>query len=548
MRSLILVVDANPIFATLVRQTLEETGRYQVIPASKGQEALDLAGREDIRLAIIDLDLPDIPGIDVIRRIRSLRDDLVIVAVPVGGELAEAERQRLRIHDVLTKPFYLPELSHRIDAALGLAPAHADAVAEAASLQPRSMADELAAVIEAGLPAEPVTGPLALPEKPIPPPEHPSWLNDSTSARTLLASLLPHTSAEAILLGRANGLWGHAGDLSESQALALMSQVAEFWAAKGAHGAVARFVRLSGMEGDHMLYAKAVTGEIILALLLPPETVFSTIRRQAQRVESELIRAQPGATADADPYAQTGLDLQPPSPVGDLRPPSDWIPESLLTEADADVLAGLDLPPPDPGERTSLPTSGLERPEELIPLPSDWIPAAPRPSAHLPFLAEQTATPPGGSELEEPPPESSSGLEEPNGPLPEARYNLDFTAVLVPRFPNHRLTGRLAEDLRDWVARLCIAWGWRADEIDIQPDYLRLTVTLTPEVAPSRAVHRLRQDLSERILQAYPGVTTDLPSNRFWARGYLLSAGKHADPDRIRAFIAETRRTQGLPA
>ncbi len=56
----------------------------------------------------------------MLRRIRSLRPDLIMVAVPIGGELDSNERERLKIHDVLTKPFYLPDLAQKMDAALGL--------------------------------------------------------------------------------------------------------------------------------------------------------------------------------------------------------------------------------------------------------------------------------------------------------------------------------------------------------------------------------------------------------------------------------------------
>src|SRR4030042_960726 len=183
MRSQILVVDANPIFAGLVRQTLEETGRYQVVAPARGQDPLDIARRTDIHLAIVDLDLPDLPGLEVMRRLRPLRADLFLVAVPIGGELDAAERARLQIHDVLTKPFYLPELAQKMDAALGMPaespPTLAESLwpaVEAASAEaPYSAADELAAAIEAAIPGElfepaPVAQPVAaVPSRPAPP-------------------------------------------------------------------------------------------------------------------------------------------------------------------------------------------------------------------------------------------------------------------------------------------------------------------------------------------------------------------------------------------
>ncbi|OGO12233.1 MAG: hypothetical protein A2Y93_18080 [Chloroflexi bacterium RBG_13_68_17] len=548
MRSQILVVDANPIFAGLVRQTLEETGRYQVVAAARGQDAIDIARRTDIHLAIVDLDLPDLPGLEVMRRIRSLRPDLILVAVPIGGELDAAERARLQIHDVLTKPFYLPELAQKMDAALGMPAESPPTVAEslwpaveAASAEaPYSAADELAAAIEAAIPGElfepaPVSQPVAaVPSRPAPPGAPamagPPWLSDIERAAQYLTRLSLETSAEAAMLTRGGTLWAYAGHLARQQLDDLIGLVADFWASEGARGAVARFVRLPDASADYMLYATAVTGDIVLSLLFSSETPFSMIRRQAQALARALSQVDPAQSA-VSPTTDGGLqDLR-------LGPPSEWLAESSMPTPELPLLDDLVFPPPDPGEALEAPAALEAETEPQVPIPTDWVPSVPRPAAHMPFLDEIDS---GPAAL------AADGLEEPEGPLPEARYQLEFTAVLVPRFPDHRLTGQLAQDLHDWVTRLCIAWGWRADAVDIQPDYLCLTVTLTPEVAPSRAVHRLRQDLSDRILEAYPGVTTDLPSGRFWARGYLLSAGTQVSPDHIRAFLAETRRSQGL--
>jgi len=549
MQSQILVVDANPIFAGLVRQTLEETGRYQVVSAARGQEAIDISRRSDIHLAIVDLDLPDVPGLEVMRRIRSLRPDLILVAVPIGGELDAAQRERLQIHDVLTKPFYLPELAAKIDAALGLSaessPAPPDSLwpeLEAVSAdETSSPADELAAAIEAGIPAElfeaPPAPPPAVtgPPRPIPPAPPalagPPWLTDVDRAAQYLTRLSLETSAEAAMLTRAGKLWAYAGHLAQPQLDDLIALVGDFWAAEGARGAVARFVRLPDASADHMLYATTVIADIVLSLLFSSETPFSMIRRQAQSLARSL--------SEVDPADSIAAGSRAPGPEGaPSETPSEWVPESFVPAPGLPALDDLVLPPPDPGEAVRAgPVEGET--EAAVPIPADWVPSMPRPAAHMPFLDQIDVSPEA---------RSTDGLEEPDGPLPEARYQLEFTAVLVPRFPDHKLTGELARDLTDWVTRLCVAWGWRADAIDIQPEYLCLTLTLTPEVAPSRAVHRLRQDLSDRILEAYPGVVADLPSGRFWARGYLLSAGTHVSPEHIHAFLAETRRTQGLAA
>ncbi len=116
----------------------------------------------------------------------------------------------------------------------------------------------------------------------------------------------------------------------------------------------------------------------------------------------------------------------------------------------------------------------------------------------------------------------------------------------MPRFPEHQLDGPLAEQLSDWIKRICLAWDWRAEEIDLQPDYLGVTLSVLPDVAPAQAVRKLRENLSTRILETFPELSGDLPSGRFWARSYLLTAGAPPDTSRIQAFILDTRRAQGL--
>jgi DNA-binding response OmpR family regulator/REP element-mobilizing transposase RayT len=530
MRLAILTVDANPIFATLVRQTLEDTERYQVIHTGRGEEALEIARRGSVRLAIVDFDLPDLPGLEVIRRMRAMRDDLVIVAVPVGGELSPADREALRIHDVLTKPFYLPDLVHRMDAALGpLVPE-----VEAAPLAPPQV----------GLPAPeaPSAEPPPAGEQPAPPlalePAPPAWLAERDRASRYLSLLTQEAEAAAGLLTRAGQAWSFAGNLTPEQVRHLAQQIRELTAQEPGRGALARFIHLPGSEAEHMLYATGVVGDFVLSLLFKAGTPFGTIRRQAETAARQLAQVDPARharpNADGPPFSR-----QPGTDPGLTRPgpPDEWAPEAVTPDRELPFLQDFDVPPPDPGEA---PAGGRERSDEepageRPAIPSDWIPSGPRPASQLPFLDDVQREP-----------SSMDGLEEPEDVMPEAQYQLDFSAVLVPRFPEHRLTGRLAEDLKRWVARLCVAWGWRADAIRVQPDHLRIRITLAPEVVPSRAVHRLRQDLSARILAAYPGVGTDLPSGRFWARGYLLASGTELDEEDIRTFIAETRRSQGL--
>jgi len=180
-------------------------------------------------------------------------------------------------------------------------------------------------------------------------------------------------------------------------------------------------------------------------------------------------------------------------------------------------------------------TPSVTSKSDIPPFPTDWLPKEPKPASHLPFL--------------EPLPEvrqESKAPDPANIVLQEPKYFLPFTAILLPRFPNHKLVGSLANQLETWLKDLCIAWGWRMAKIDIRPEFLRFTLFLSPEVAPAPSVQSLAQNLSTRILQAFPGMADDLPSGQFWTKSYLLTAGSDVGKDRLATFIETTREEQGL--
>ncbi len=538
----ILVVDASPGFGDLIRQTLEETGRYQVTVTESAAEALEVLRQVDIRLAIVDFGLSDLSGPEAVRRFHQIRPDLEVIGIPVSDGDLEQELDALELAGVLSKPFYVPDLPAVVAQALGLSD---EEIPPPAPRRPGPIADAAPAASE-------------------PPPP---WLADSDRAGEYLARLSMVSSAEAALLTRGRRLWAYTGRLEEAQLQELISMIADSWAREAARGCLARFVRLPGCKEDFMLYATRVAGDLVLGLVFGAETPFGTIRRQASSLARALSSIDPDTPltgteppVETPPEEAPGAEEEvPPLPADwiPLRPPSAPIPQAeagiALMEQEAaeaiheealpltDQLAGLHFPPPDPEPQpiAAGPAAAQAEPaSEAISIPKDWLPVRPRLEADLPFL--ETITGEGPTRVVE-------GITSVIRPLPEAEYQLSFTAVLIPLFPEHRLEGELARHLEQWVQRLCLAWDWRADRVQIYPECLCVTLSLLPEVAPAGAVRQLRDGLTMRILQAFPHLAEDLPSGRFWARGYLLTAGAPPSLQRIRDFIRETRNAQGLP-
>jgi DNA-binding response OmpR family regulator len=100
----ILVIEDEPTLRLLLEDYFETEG-YAVLTAPDGAAALDIATRERFGLAFVDINLPDIQGDEVMRRMRGLGVDAELVVV--SGNLRESYEDRiagLRVRAVLEKP------------------------------------------------------------------------------------------------------------------------------------------------------------------------------------------------------------------------------------------------------------------------------------------------------------------------------------------------------------------------------------------------------------------------------------------------------------
>jgi two-component system phosphate regulon response regulator PhoB len=120
MATRILVVDDEPDILDLVRLSLSEAG-FAVETAETAQEALDQLRRAPPDLAVIDLMLPDLPGTEICRVIRTrpeLADVLVLMLTAKGEEVDRIVGFELGADDYVTKPFSPRELVLRVRALL----------------------------------------------------------------------------------------------------------------------------------------------------------------------------------------------------------------------------------------------------------------------------------------------------------------------------------------------------------------------------------------------------------------------------------------------
>jgi two-component system KDP operon response regulator KdpE len=113
----VLVVEDEPQLVRFLRATLPPHG-YRMIEAATGEAALVEAATRAPDLVLLDLGLPDIDGVEVVRRIRGWSALPIVVVSARGQETDKVEALDAGADDYLTKPFGTSELLARMRVAL----------------------------------------------------------------------------------------------------------------------------------------------------------------------------------------------------------------------------------------------------------------------------------------------------------------------------------------------------------------------------------------------------------------------------------------------
>lgn len=114
---LVLVVDDEVPIRRFLRALLQADG-YRVVEADTGAAALEAAARVLPAIVVLDLGLPDIDGLDVVRRLREWSSTPIVVLSARGREADKVAALDLGADDYLTKPFGSAELVARVRAHL----------------------------------------------------------------------------------------------------------------------------------------------------------------------------------------------------------------------------------------------------------------------------------------------------------------------------------------------------------------------------------------------------------------------------------------------
>lgn len=117
----ILLVEDNDDIRIITTIALEHGGRFDVVPAASGEEALRLAESHAVDLVLLDVMMPHMDGTETFAALREIDNtrDTPIVFLTAKAQPLEVQRLlNLGAKDVLTKPFDPLEIAERVAASI----------------------------------------------------------------------------------------------------------------------------------------------------------------------------------------------------------------------------------------------------------------------------------------------------------------------------------------------------------------------------------------------------------------------------------------------
>ena len=113
----VLVVDDEPHIRTVLRGYLQADG-FEVVEAADGETAVEIVRRDPPDLVLLDVMLPGIDGLEVLRRLRTVSDAYVILVTARAEEVDKLVGLGVGADDYVTKPFSPREVVARVKTVL----------------------------------------------------------------------------------------------------------------------------------------------------------------------------------------------------------------------------------------------------------------------------------------------------------------------------------------------------------------------------------------------------------------------------------------------
>ena len=114
----VLIVDDDPFIRRLIATTLEDVASFELLQASDGVEALEVARRDPPAIVFLDIDMPRLNGIETCRNLReesATSSATIVMLTAASGDEMERAAEEAGADLFLTKPFSPLELLRLVD-------------------------------------------------------------------------------------------------------------------------------------------------------------------------------------------------------------------------------------------------------------------------------------------------------------------------------------------------------------------------------------------------------------------------------------------------
>ncbi|HEX3364468.1 response regulator transcription factor [Phenylobacterium sp.] len=124
----ILLVEDNPVAAKSIELKLVAEG-HNVFTTDLGEDAIELTSVYDYDLVLLDLDLADMEGLDVLRAVRAKKIRTPVIILTATGDIeTKVKALGAGADDFITKPFHKAELAARINAVVRRSRGHSESI------------------------------------------------------------------------------------------------------------------------------------------------------------------------------------------------------------------------------------------------------------------------------------------------------------------------------------------------------------------------------------------------------------------------------------
>lgn len=114
----VLIIDDEKLIRWYLRENMEKSG-FTVLEAEKGNEAIKIFSEHLPDIVLLDVNLPDISGIDVLSTIKTMDKEVPVIIITAFGNIKTAvEAMKLGAHDFIEKPFEIEKLNIVIEKAM----------------------------------------------------------------------------------------------------------------------------------------------------------------------------------------------------------------------------------------------------------------------------------------------------------------------------------------------------------------------------------------------------------------------------------------------